>query len=435
MEIGKKIPFFVIMIIFVFLFFHRFLIQAIGIPDASKYILDLLNIVLLILCLFKQRIKNPTFLCWYALCFLVLIFTGMISFLLFGKLWDTPVINVIFDLRSIIRFPIFLISCYNLLNRKQTELIFRFFIGFHLVNCVYIVYQYFTLEVEKYWMRGDNLNGFFGTETGGNQFVNVLMVVTTIIVFDKFIKKEYSKNFMLFWVALNLIIAVLIELKFYFVEFALIALYFIAPYIKKPTAKQLIIGGIALLLIPIIYSVLVQMLYKIYPWMEGTMSLSGMVGNNLSDKGYTGKGDFNRFTAISGTISKIFHGNIAYSLFGIGLGTANLNGEFAKAYEWTHYSWMSTSYMFIETGFIGFICYSVSLLMPFFLHRKKSIYKNLSKLGAILLIAIMIYDEALRTEAAYMIFFLVSTGLISNYDCTEEYYQCQRLLTIKSSYP
>ena len=419
------------MLMFGFLFFHRFLIQAFGVPEAVKYIMDLLNAVLFMISLFQQRMKNASFILSYSLCYLIMIITGVVSYSLFGKKWDTPLINVIFDLRNVIRFPIFLLSCYNLLDRKQTEKIFRFLIGFHLINSVYIIYQYFTLEVVKFWMRGDNLNGFFGTETGGNQFVNVLMIVTTVIVIDKYVKKEYSKVFLLFFIALNLLLAVLIELKFYFVEFALIVLYFIVPYIKRLSPKQVVLCTAVLIATPLIYSILVQMLYRIYPWMEGTMSLSGMLATNISDKGYTGKGDFNRLNAISGTITKIFDGDIKYSLVGVGFGTANLNGKFAEIYNWTHYSWMSTSYTFVETGFIGFICYSLSLLLPFFLCRKNNIYKNLSKLGSLLLIALMIYDEALRTEAAYMIFFLVSTGFIAKRECTEEYYKCQRLIKVK----
>ena len=416
------------MIMFGFLFFHRFFIQLFGVPEVVKYILDLLNVILCVLSLFQQRIKNFTFVVIYTLCYLILIITGLSSFFLFGRIWDTPFINVIFDIRSVIRFPVFLINCYNLLDRKQTEKIFRFFIGYHLINCIYIVYQYFTLEVVKFWMRGDNLNGFFGTETGGNQFVNVLMIVTTAVVIDKYIKKEYSKQFMLFFLVLNLLIAVLIELKFYFVEFALIILYFITPYVKRLNSKQMILCVSILIATPLIYSLLVQMLYRIYPWMEGTMSLSGMLSTNISDDGYTGKGDFNRLNAISGTITKIFDGNIVYSFIGVGFGTANLNGEFAEIYNWTHYSWMSTSYTFVETGLIGFIFYSISLLLPYFFCRPKNIYKTLSKLGSILSIALMIYDEALRTEAAYMIVFLVSTGFIADSECTEEYYKCQHLI-------
>ena len=428
---GKNVSFYILFFMFGFLFFHRFIIQTFGISDGIKYLLDLLNVLLFICALFKQRISNTVFLFFYLFCLIVLIATGMISFLMFGKIWNTSLVNVIFDLRNIIRFPIFFISCYSLLDMKQTEKIFSFIIGFHLCNCFYIVYQYFTLEVAKYWMRGDNLNGFFGTETGGNQFVNVIMIITTMVVIDKYIKKEYSKNFTFFYVGINLAIAILIELKFYFVEFAIIFLYFVAPYLKKPTKKQFLIGGIVLVALPFVYAIMVHILYSIYPWMEGSMSIKGMITMNSSDDGYTGKGDFNRLNTISSTITKIFDGDLTRSLIGIGYGTANLNGEFAKEYEWTHYSWMSTSYMFIETGFIGLICYTISLMLPFFLCRKNSVYMHMSKLGAIFLVALMIYDEALRTEAGYMAFFIVSTGMIAKNDCTEEYYKCQRLIIRK----
>lgn len=424
---GKKASYSIICIMLTFTFFHRFIIQSFAITESVKYILDLLNILLFAITILNRKISNKVFVQLFLSCYFIITVIGLTSFLILGGTWNTPFINVIFDIRNLLRFPFFLISCYNVLNKKQTEKIFRLFLRFHLLNCVYIIYQYFTLEVQAYWMRGDNLNGFFGTKTGGNQFVNVLMIVTTVIVFEKFTKREYSKKRFCFFMALNLAISILIELKFYFVEFALVSVYYIVHYIKKPTKKICVIGFCAVILIPIIYNLLIQMLYKIYPWMEGSMSLQRMISTVSSESGYTGNGDFNRLNAVRRTIEIIFGGDIIYSFFGIGLGTANLHGQFAQVYEWTHYSWMSTSYMFIETGFIGLFFYAVSLLLPYTMCNKKNIYRKMSKIGAILLIALMVYDESLKTEAVYMICFLVSTGLISKPDCREGLNKCQSM--------
>ena len=428
MKIEKKASFYVIMLLFVFLFFHRFFIQTFGIPEAAKYILDLLNVSLFIFVLLKKRIKNASYLTIYGFLYFIIILIGTLSFFMFGNIWNATFTNYLFDIRNLIRFPIFFIACYNLLNRTQIEKIFTFIIGFHLVNCVYVIYQYFTLEVTIFWMRGDNLNGFFGTDTGGNKFLNVLMIVTTIIVLDKFIKKEYSRKFTMFFSILNLVVAVLVELKIYFIEFIFIVIFFAAPYIKKPTKKQLKITICAIILAPFIFYGLIQLLYKLYPSMVGSMSISGMLAVTTSDDGYTGTGDLNRLNAIGGVINRIFKGDVTYSLIGVGLGTANLNGEFARIYENTHFSWMSTSYMFIETGFIGFISYTISLALPLFKLYKKNIYRNLSRVGALSSIILMVYDEALRTEAAYMIFFLISTGFVYKYDCMEEFNKCQKII-------
>ena len=71
-------------------------------------------------------------------------------------------------------------------------------------------------------MRGDMLNGLFGTETGGNTFVNVILIVVVTYLLSCRANKE--KSVISFGVAAgaSLLIAALIELKAFFVEIIII---------------------------------------------------------------------------------------------------------------------------------------------------------------------------------------------------------------------
>lgn len=297
--VGYRIIWFLLL----FIFFHRFLIQ-IGAPSAAKYLLDVLNIALFIVAIvaLKKGKKVNRTVCCVLLCSAGMLALGTIMAIVNIGTWKNTFTTYIFDCRQILRFPIFLFSCVVLLKPNDVGKLFDFFIRFHLVNIAYIIYQFFTLKVDAFWMRGDNLNGFFGTETGGNTFVNIMMVATTVIVINRYSTRVYGKSEAGIFIGLNLLIAVLLEIKIFFVEIAIIAVIYALPQLKHLTRKKLaIMIGVIAVCIPIIL-VLVQMLYLIYPWMRGTMSLSAMIKVTTSSGGYTGSGDINRLTCINDVI-------------------------------------------------------------------------------------------------------------------------------------
>lgn len=81
------------------------------------------------------------------------------------------------------------------------------------MNTALIIYQFITVKVEDYWMRGDYLNGFFGVKRGGNLYVNVLLIAVILIVYNKWKNKKLKLSMALLTVATCFVDAVLIELK------------------------------------------------------------------------------------------------------------------------------------------------------------------------------------------------------------------------------
>ena len=407
-KIRVSIPYLLIWMILITLFFHRFIIQL-GAPDAIKYILDILNIVLFVCAIHRKRkVQNIEKI--YLLCYACMLFIGTVSAVINIPSWGWSGLYYLYDCRAIIRFILFFFSCEILLTNQMIMRLFKWILIFHVLNSIYIIYQYFTLEVAIYWMRGDNLNGFFGTSTGGNAYVNVLLIAVTVIVIYWWINKLCSTRMMLFFLGLNLIISTLIELKAFYIEFVIMIIYFALPYIKRITAKQFIIGCCIACGCMAGTFFLVHWLYRLYPWMEGTFaSIGELIKAGSSNES---AGDIGRITFLKDTYIEIFHKNIADTVMGIGLGTANTNGEMTKLarlyYNQTHYSWLSSSYILVETGIIGlafYICSFFSLMKT----SKKKLWRQITIVACLMSIFLIAYNETFRTEAGYLMFFLIST--------------------------
>ena len=74
------------------------------------------------------------------------------------------------------------------------------------INTILIIYQFITVKVDDFWMRGDYLNGFFGTQRGVNLYVNVLMFMVILIVYNRWINKSIKK-----WYAILLILTCIVD--------------------------------------------------------------------------------------------------------------------------------------------------------------------------------------------------------------------------------
>ena len=127
--------------------------------------------------------------------------------------------------------------------------------------------------------------------------------------------------------------------------------------------------------------------------------------------------EIGRFTFFEDVISVIYNGDIFSALLGVGLGTANTSGDmtqFAKTYYSTHYSWYSMPYMFIATGVLGLIAYVFSFIVIIIHTQKSNRYYQIVVSSVIISIFILFYDEALKTDAGYLLFFLLSLSYVKN---------------------
>ena len=212
-----------------FILFERFFVQL-GAPNAVIYILDLANVYLLLNLAVQKKCKGFSL--------LVLLYTlliGSSTVLAFANYFEygNNLVFTILEIRNIVRFLIFFLATIQYLKAEHLDFIFKMLELHFIVNSLFIIYMYFTyFPPTASWMRGDLLNGFFGNMRGGNTFVNVEMLVVVLYIFVKWTKKEEKLVHVLFALSLSIIVAGLIELKAYFIEIALVYIWYLL-FVKK----------------------------------------------------------------------------------------------------------------------------------------------------------------------------------------------------------
>lgn len=107
----------------IFALIERFLVQVIGMPSAIIYVIDFLNLWLIV-WLWKDREKCKQYfglLKIYLGIILVLVITGCVYY---GE-WGGNVASTAIEIRNIVRFPIFFLACVIFLNNKEVKKIYK----------------------------------------------------------------------------------------------------------------------------------------------------------------------------------------------------------------------------------------------------------------------------------------------------------------------
>ena len=124
----------------------------IGVPSYIKYVLDVLNIVLFIIS-FKEIKDNKEQFKYFALLYVIFFVLGSLSSIIHIGRWGFNIKYWVLDTRLYLRFPIFLISCSVILKKDDIEKMFDCLMYYQLINTILIIYQYFTVKADDYWMR------------------------------------------------------------------------------------------------------------------------------------------------------------------------------------------------------------------------------------------------------------------------------------------
>ena len=343
------------------------------------------------------------------------IFAAIIIAILIGVILNlvSPLL-VAWAARNNIRFFVFFFICVGVLKSEDIDRIFRMLVFFFWINIVICTYQYYGEG-----LQGDNLGGLFGTEKGCNAYMNILLCAVISIIFGKFCNKE--KNFfqLVLYLVASIYIALLAELKAFYVEIALILLLtMIANGVSWRWLVFLVIGLLGtqiLLFVLSVYAPKTMMMLLDKDALE--MYLSG--------KGYTQSNDLNRFTAIQQINQMFFKGKPLRLLFGFGFGNCEtsqfsfLQSSFFRQYGYLHYRWFTHAWVFLEQGAVGLILlvtFIVSII-PTTRKRKSLIRKDIYIAGICFIATCvfgMIYNSALQLEAGYIIAFMCSVPFVAS---------------------
>ena len=278
------------------------------------------------------------------------------------------------------------------------------------LNLVVVLVQYLLLG-----KTDDYLGGIFGTQKGCNGFANLFLciMVTKSVLFC--LHRRESVGNCLMKVSAAMVIAALAELKFFFVETLVILLLAVCFAPSRRRNLLLILGGGA----AIGFGVLV--LEWVFPNYSGFFSWNWMWEAATASRGYTSSGDFNRLNAIA-KINDRFLIHWWDKLFGFGLGNCEtsafsaLNTLFFRKYGHLHYSWMSHAFWYLECGWMGLGFYMGFFVLLFlklrFAERSCGIEMlplcKTARIMALLCPLIAVYNSSLRTEAGYMVYFILA---------------------------
>lgn len=281
---------------------------------------------------------------------------------------------------------------FLLLEEAERESIWRGLERLFWANFLLVLVQFFF-----FGRKGDFLGGFFGTEKGCNGGLNLFLLV---LVGRSLSYMEEKPGYILAKCGVSLLIAAMAELKFFFVEFAVLLVLtgFQGKKIVLFGAILALAGGVALM-------------ERCFPKFAGWMGISSIWETAADPAGYASTGDLNRLNAISEVNRRVFLSGWD-QIFGLGLGNCDVSSfsflttPFSKWYDHLHYSWMSHAFWYLEGGWLGLLFF-FGFFWLILLGSREKFSRNL----AVLCLFIGIYNASLRTEAAFLMYFGLSEGI------------------------
>lgn len=347
-----------------FIFFKGFCIQFLGYMD----VLNLLADILVIFCAIKtpkMPFRQITKISGKPVLY------SLTLFLILGVLADllnfVPMKTVLWGVKNFIRF--FLLS-YAILGRYRilTAENFKSFLKkMFYINILAVIIDVFAGR------KGDWMGGIFA----GNGDLSIFLVVSLLFFTSDYMKGKIKKSYIIGIYVLTFYIAMVAEIKFLYFMIPL-CLYLTYIFVRKMTILNVLIFVISCFFIEPVIKYSLSFYYnqeyvdKIFDDDERDAYLTGD-GYNLSNTGI----GFNRNTCIERS-QMIFLTDLHSSLIGKGLGSASNSSTFgtwmANQYRQTGYFFFTSSFVLIETGWIGYILflsiYLFIMLRFWFLYRK-----------------------------------------------------------------
>lgn len=390
--------------------FIKFLIGYLKFPSICNYFTDIILIVILLYYVkYKAEGKNISIPNSMKLFAGIYFGVTIISFLVNRY----SLLLYLFGFRNNMRFILFAMMCAAFLSRKDVWSLFDILFGYYLLNILAVTYEFFFAGLVFH--KGDCISGLYsiGNQNGGNDALNWLLCIVSVAAIVRYLHKEKSIHYMLFCIASAIYMAVLSELKFFFIELIIISV--ITVFICRKSFRMLIYLGVCTAAVVIG----IQMLYCYFPQFNHFFTLETMKTYLGAEKGYRGAGSINRLTAISYVFSN-FLKTVPQKIIGIGFGNAEYSGfsfltsSFYLEYSWTAYQWFYIPFVLIETGILG----TISFLTIFGNYLRKSLVmfrisavkqradakadtcQCIAVILCMLSFPVLFYDQSLKLEAS-----------------------------------
>lgn len=376
--------------------------ELLGLPNGVKYLLDVAWLCLLVLLIRFHR-ELPSGLGRWVAAF------AAFTLAVYALRWQSG-LYYLWGFRNNFRFYAAFFAFCVFLRDGEGEGYLRKMDKLFWFNVPVTLAQYFLLG-----KAGDYLGGIFGTQQGCNAYTNVFFCIVTTRSLIRFLDRREGWRSCLgkcFWA---LVLAALAELKFFFVEFGVIAALSVLFSSFSWRKVGVLLGALAGVLAG------AALLAKLFPNFSGWFSLSWLLDAAGSDRGYTSSGDLNRLNSIA-RINRWFFHSLGFRLFGLGLGNCDtsafafLNTPFYQSYGRIHYTWMSVSFWYLEGGYLGLVFFFGFFALVYRAAGKMERCRTgeprqhcrMARILAVLCCLIAVYNASLRTEAAYMVYFVLA---------------------------
>ncbi len=386
------------------------LMDFFGFPSLVKYTVDVAWLSLLLVMAMMRGSTLDADMRRIALVIGAFFIAGTVSFIFnfqspFYYLWG---------IRNNARFFVFFFACVFFVKEHSVEYYLKFLDIVFWINIPIVLFQFFVLD-----LKWDYLGGLFGVGVGCNAYTNSLMVVVATKALLFYLNKRESLLSCVVKCAFTLGIAALSELKAYMIEFVIL-LILVTLFTSFSWRKVGIIASGAVGVI-----VAVNILVMLFPTFESWFNIRSIWETASSDAGYTNTGDLNRLTAIPMVLDRFLPGNMD-KLIGLGLGNCDYSSSFqflTSPFYWvygdTNYVWFSTSFLVLETGILGFVLYCAFFVFVFLAadRRQKNgeadrVLCQMSKVMAVMSLFFVVYNVSMRTESAYLVYFILALPFI-----------------------
>ncbi|MBR0092455.1 MAG: hypothetical protein IJP92_12230 [Lachnospiraceae bacterium] len=323
---------------------------------------------------------------------------------------------ICWGLRNQIRYIVFFAYGICYLDDCGFAKVKKWLYRLEYVNYIFVIVEYYALGIQQ-----DYIGGIFGMdgENALNGILNCYLVILMAFHISDWMRNKRGIVQMLASAVMSLHIAVLAELKFYFIELILFLALYITWVLIVEKRYALILRIVVIGLVTMMgLSIAAKQLIKLYPFWENYFSIEKIIQDNSKESGYTNSGDINRLTAIQTINDKFFDYNLGLMLLGFGIGAVefseghdNLTSKFYKKNIDTHYHYFSISFIYLEAGIVGLLLYLFSMgsvvlrSVKMGKSRCDEIRHSFSFMTAILSCCLVLYNQSLRTIAAYLMFF------------------------------
>lgn len=379
----------------------KFLIGHFHVPSAANYLTDAITLALFLLMLSESNAKikkNPQ----------MLFFLGFfaVTIVSYAINMYSPMLYI-WGARNIFRFYIFFFACVHYMDCDACLEIFGILKKIFWINFVLICIQKWVLHY-----IGDGCSGLYslGNRSGGNGSINILMCLVVAYVMSEYMTKKISLQNLLMYIVATVAIAAFIELKFYFIELAILfAIFAFAQHLSIKTFV-IVIGAFGVLMVG------TNILEKMYPSFAGIFTVDAVVQNSLI---YGTQDSIGRLSGM-GTVLQNYLLTIPQKLFGIGLGNADyslnisiLTSEFYRQHGANGYTFFSSAWMLLELGIVGMFFYLAPIFYALFLSWKFRTDRTQTAYLTLFISAITIlqffYNQMLRVETSgYLMQFVLA---------------------------